>query len=49
MVQPFEVAWSDQAVQTVLDQVRNGVHVRMAVLFGLLVGTDPETTTGENQ
>ena len=27
-----------------VDQVRNGVHVRMAVLFWLLVGTDPETT-----
>ncbi|MGW0035650.1 aspartate carbamoyltransferase catalytic subunit [Gordonia sp. NPDC003376] len=34
----FSVADAPQA--TVLDQVRNGVHVRMAVLFRLLVGTE---------
>ncbi|MFT4126018.1 MAG: aspartate carbamoyltransferase catalytic subunit [Gordonia sp. (in: high G+C Gram-positive bacteria)] len=34
----FSVADAPQA--TVLDQVRNGVHVRMAVLFRLLVGSD---------
>ncbi|MGC4932427.1 aspartate carbamoyltransferase catalytic subunit [Gordonia sp. DT30] len=34
----FSVADAPQA--TVLEQVRNGVHVRMAVLFRLLVGTE---------
>ena len=36
----FSVADSPRA--TVLQQVTNGVHVRMAVLFRLLVGTDGE-------
>ncbi len=51
MLRGMEIGYSvaDSPRATVLDQVRNGVHVRMAVLFGLLVGTDPETTTGENQ
>ena len=34
----YEVADSPQTA--VLQQVSNGVHVRMAVLFTLLVGTD---------
>ena len=47
MLRGMEIGYSvaDSPRATVLDQV----HVRMAVLFGLLVGTDPETTTGENQ
>lgn len=36
----FDVADSSRAA--VLQQVTNGVHVRMAVLFSLLVGTDAE-------
>ena len=40
----FSVADAPQA--TVLEQVRNGVHVRMAVLFRLLVGTDTTDQTG---
>ena len=49
MLRGMEIGYSvaDSPRATVLEQVRNGVHVRMAVLFGLLVGTDPETTTGE--
>jgi len=39
-----EVADSPRAV--VVEQVRNGVHVRMAVLY-LLLGGLPESTTGE--
>lgn len=47
MLRGMEIGYSvaDSPRATVLEQVRNGVHVRMAVLFGLLVGTDPETTT----
>ena len=51
MLRGMEIGYSvaDSPRATVLDQVRNGVHVRMAVLFGLLVGTDPETTTGRTR
>ena len=38
----FDVADSPQSA--VLQQVSNGVHVRMAVLFHLLVGTDEAVT-----
>ena len=34
----YSVADSPRA--TILEQVRNGVHVRMAVLFRLLAGTE---------
>ena len=41
----YDVADAPQAV--VLNQVTAGVHVRMAVLFTLLVGTDaPASATG---
>ncbi|MFZ2241522.1 MAG: aspartate carbamoyltransferase catalytic subunit [Gordonia amarae] len=45
MLRGMEIGYSvaDSPRATVLEQVRNGVHVRMAVLFGLLVGTDPDT------
>ncbi|WP_232719358.1 aspartate carbamoyltransferase catalytic subunit [Gordonia metallireducens] len=42
MLRGMEIGWSvaDSPKATVLEQVRNGVHVRMAVLFRLLVGSD---------
>lgn len=42
MLRGMEIAFSvpDSAQSAVLQQVSNGVHVRMAVLFHLLVGTD---------
>ena len=42
MLRGMEIGYSvaDSPRATILDQVRNGVHVRMAVLFRLLVGTD---------
>ncbi|MGV9711173.1 aspartate carbamoyltransferase catalytic subunit [Gordonia sp. NPDC003424] len=42
MLRGMEIGYSvaDSPQATVLEQVRNGVHVRMAVLFRLLVGTD---------
>ncbi len=42
MLRGMEISYSvaDSPRATVLEQVRNGVHVRMAVLFRLLVGTD---------
>ncbi|MFW0794595.1 aspartate carbamoyltransferase catalytic subunit [Gordonia sp. CPCC 205515] len=42
MLRGMEIGYSvaDSPRATVLEQVRNGVHVRMAVLFRLLVGTD---------
>ena len=42
MLRGMEVAFSvpDSSQSAVLQQVSNGVHVRMAVLFHLLVGTD---------
>lgn len=46
MLRGMEIGYSvaDAPQATVLDQVRNGVHVRMAVLFRLLVGTDSPAT-----
>ncbi|MFT3900015.1 MAG: aspartate carbamoyltransferase catalytic subunit [Gordonia sp. (in: high G+C Gram-positive bacteria)] len=42
MLRGMEIGYSvaDAPQATVLEQVRNGVHVRMAVLLRLLVGTD---------
>jgi aspartate carbamoyltransferase catalytic subunit len=42
MLRGMEIAFSvaDSPQSAVLQQVSNGVHVRMAVLFHLLVGTD---------
>jgi aspartate carbamoyltransferase catalytic subunit len=42
MLRGMEVSFNvpDSAQSAVLQQVSNGVHVRMAVLFHLLVGTD---------
>jgi len=42
MLRGMEIAFSvpDSSQSAVLQQVSNGVHVRMAVLFHLLVGTD---------
>ncbi|MFC9980024.1 aspartate carbamoyltransferase catalytic subunit [Gordonia sp. NPDC127522] len=42
MLRGMEIGYSvaDSPKATVLEQVRNGVHVRMAVLFRLLVGSD---------
>ncbi|GAC68799.1 aspartate carbamoyltransferase catalytic subunit [Gordonia soli] len=50
MLRGMEIGWSvaDSPKTTILEQVRNGVHVRMAVLFRLLVGTEdssPATTS----
>jgi aspartate carbamoyltransferase catalytic subunit len=44
MVRGMEIAFSvaDSPQSAVLQQVSNGVHVRMAVLFHLLVGTEQE-------
>jgi aspartate carbamoyltransferase catalytic subunit len=44
MVRGMEIAFSvaDSAQSAVLQQVSNGVHVRMAVLFHLLVGAEQE-------
>ena len=48
MLRGMEIASSvaDSSQSAVLQQVSNGVHVRMAVLFHLLVGTDNQTETG---
>ncbi|MFT4087081.1 MAG: aspartate carbamoyltransferase catalytic subunit [Gordonia sp. (in: high G+C Gram-positive bacteria)] len=43
----FDVADADQA--TVLDQVRGGVHVRMAVLFRLLASNDSDNTPAHHE
>ena len=42
MLRGMEIGYSvaDSAQAAILQQVNNGVHVRMAVLFRLLVGTD---------
>ncbi|MCV7193611.1 aspartate carbamoyltransferase catalytic subunit [Mycolicibacterium brumae] len=44
MLRGMEIGYSvaDSPQAAVLQQVSNGVHVRMAVLFGLLVGADEE-------
>ncbi|CNM06415.1 aspartate carbamoyltransferase [Mycobacterium tuberculosis] len=44
MVRGMEIASSvaDSSKSAVLQQVSNGVHVRMAVLFHALVGTEAE-------
>ncbi len=44
MVRGMEIAFSvaDSPQSAVLQQVSNGVHVRMAVLFHLLVGAEKE-------
>lgn len=44
MLRGMEIAFSvaDSSQSAVLQQVSNGVHVRMAVLFHLLVGTEQE-------
>ena len=39
-----KVAVADSSQSAVLQQVSNGVHVRMAVLFHLLVGSDQAVT-----
>ena len=46
MLRGMEIAFSvaDSSQSAVLQQVSNGVHVRMAVLFHLLVGTDEAVT-----
>lgn len=46
MLRGMEIAFSvaDSPQSAVLQQVSNGVHVRMAVLFHLLVGTDEVVT-----
>jgi aspartate carbamoyltransferase catalytic subunit len=46
MVRGMEISFSvaDSAQSAVLQQVQNGVHVRMAVLFHLLVGADQAVT-----
>jgi aspartate carbamoyltransferase catalytic subunit len=48
MVRGMEIASSvaDSSQSAVLQQVSNGVHVRMAVLFHVLVGTEPLEKTG---
>ena len=48
MLRGMEIASSvaDSSQAAVLQQVTNGVHVRMAVLFHLLVGTDQPAETG---
>jgi aspartate carbamoyltransferase catalytic subunit len=47
MVRGMEIAFSvaDSTQSAVLQQVSNGVHVRMAVLFHLLVGTELEAVS----
>jgi len=46
MLRGMEISFSvaDSSQSAVLQQVSNGVHVRMAVLFHLLVGTDEAVT-----
>ena len=46
MLRGMEIAYSvaDSPQSAVLQQVSNGVHVRMAVLFHLLVGAGTEVT-----
>ena len=48
MLRGMEIASSvaDSSQAAVLQQVTNGVHVRMAVLFHLLIGTDQPAETG---
>ena len=48
MLRGMEIASSvaDSAQAAVLQQVTNGVHVRMAVLFHLLIGSDRPAETG---
>jgi len=48
MLRGMEIASSvaDSAQSAVLQQVSNGVHVRMAVLFHLLVGAEEQAATG---
>lgn len=47
MVRGMEIAFSvaDSSQSAVLQQVSNGVHIRMAVLFHLLVGAEQEAIT----
>jgi aspartate carbamoyltransferase catalytic subunit len=49
MVRGMEIASSvaDSSQSAVLQQVSNGVHVRMAVLFHVLVGTEPLEKEGK--
>jgi aspartate carbamoyltransferase catalytic subunit len=49
MVRGMEIASSvaDSSQSAVLQQVSNGVHVRMAVLFHVLVGTEPLEKVGK--
>jgi aspartate carbamoyltransferase catalytic subunit len=49
MVRGMEISSSvaDSSQSAVLQQVSNGVHVRMAVLFHVLVGTDSAGTEGK--
>jgi aspartate carbamoyltransferase catalytic subunit len=49
MLRGMEIASSvaDSSQSAVLQQVSNGVHVRMAVLFHLLVGAESATATAE--
>jgi aspartate carbamoyltransferase catalytic subunit len=49
MVRGMEISSSvaDSSQSAVLQQVSNGVHVRMAVLFHVLVGTDSPEKTGK--
>ncbi|MFT4201323.1 aspartate carbamoyltransferase catalytic subunit [Gordonia sp. (in: high G+C Gram-positive bacteria)] len=51
MLRGMEIGYAvaDAPQATVLEQVRNGVHVRMAVLLRLLVGTDSAQGQGDQQ
>lgn len=51
MLRGMEISYSvaDAPQAAVLEQVRNGVHVRMAVLLRLLVGTDPDQQRGDHK
>ncbi|GED97898.1 aspartate carbamoyltransferase catalytic subunit [Gordonia crocea] len=51
MLRGMEIGYSvaDAPQATVLEQVRNGVHVRMAVLLRLLVGTDSDQQRGDDK
>jgi aspartate carbamoyltransferase catalytic subunit len=50
MLRGMEIAYSvaDSSQSAVLQQVSNGVHVRMAVLFHLLVGDESAGSAGED-
>lgn len=51
MLRGMEIGYSvaDAPQATVLEQVRNGVHVRMAVLLRLLVGNDSDQQRGDHK